>query len=206
MKRTLLLTAAWSLWCGSLLAAQPRVIFEDGFNGKLGEGWTWLRENPGAWRIKDEALEIRVEPGVAPTVKNALLRAAPDRRRGKFAIEVTVTNTARPTRQYEQAGITWYHGGQPVFKLVKELIDGKTWIIPGKKPMPSETVQLRLIVTADSWTAQYRPEGKGKFKTAAAGKLPAPGKDQVSIQCYNGPPEAEHWIRFDSFRILQLPE
>ncbi len=206
MKRALLLSAAWLLCCGSLLAAEPRAVFEDGFQAKLGKGWTWLREHREAWRIKDDALEIRVEPGVAPTVKNALLRKAPDRRRGKFVVEVTVTNTVPPIRQYEQAGITWYHGGKPVFKLVKELINGETWIIPGKKPMPAKTVQLRLIVTAGSWTAQYRADGKGKFLTAAEGKLPAPGDDQVSIQCYNGPPDAEHWIRFDDFRIVQLPE
>jgi len=206
MKRVLLLTVAWLLCCGVLVAAEPRVIFEDSFNGKLGDGWTWLRENPDAWRIKDDGLEIRVQPGVANTVMNALLRAAPDRSKGKFAIEVSVTNHTPPTRQYEQAGITWYHGGRPVFKLVKEQIDGKTWIIPGKKPMPGKTVRLRLIVTAERWTAQYRPLDGDEFLVAAAGKLPAPGEDQVSIQCYNGPPEAEHWIRFDDFRIVELPE
>ena len=205
MKRALLLTAACLVWCGSLPAAEPQVVFEDGFKGKLDKGWTWLREDRKTWRIKDDGLEICVEPGVAKTVKNALLRAAPDRKEGKFAVEVTVTNTAPPTRQYEQAGITWYHEGKPVFKLVKELIDGKLWIIPGKKPMTAKSVQLRLIVTAEGWTAQYRPDAKGKFLTAAEGKLPPPGKDQVSIQCYNGPPDAEHWIRFDDFRILKLP-
>ena len=206
MKRLLLSFAVLSLLVASLRAAEPRPIFVEGFKGKLGEGWTWLRENPEAWRIKDDALEIHVEPGVANSVKNALLRAAPDRSRGKFAIEVSVTNTAPPTRQYEQAGITWYHGGRPVFKLVKELIDGKIWIIPGKKPMLTKTVRLRLIVTADRWIAQYRPEGTDEFLTAGEGKLPAPGEDQVSIQCYNGPPDAEHWIRFDDFRILQLTD
>ena len=206
MRRWFLFTTAWSLLCGSLLAAEPEVIFEDAFSGKIDAGWTWLREDPDTWRIKDDALEIRVEPGVAPTVKNALLRTAPDRNEGTFAIEVTVTSTAPPTRQYEQMGITWYNGGRPVFKLVKELIDGDTWIIPGRKPMPSQTVQLRLIVTANSWTAQYRPEGKGEFQTAGKGKLPAPGEDKVSIQCYNGPPDAEHWMRFDNFRILRMPE
>jgi len=206
MKRALLFTAACWLWCGSLPAAEGRVIFEDGFNGKLAGGWTWLRENPGAWRIKDDGLEIRVEPGVAGTVKNALLRAAPDRSRGRFAVEVTVTNTARPTQPYEQAGITWYHGGKPVFKLVKELVDGKIMIIPGRKPMPSQKVRLRLIVSADHWRAQYRADGSGQLLTAAEGKLPPPGDDQVSIQCYNGPPAAEHWIRFDDFRIVQLPQ
>ena len=207
MKRALLISVFWSLCCGWLLAAEPDVVFQDTFKGKLDKGWKWLREEREAWRIKDDALEIRVQPGKAGTVKNALVRKAPDRSKGKYAVEVTVTNTSRPTQQYEQAGITWYHKGKPVFKLVKELIDGKTWIIPGKKPMPTKSVRLRLIVTADRWIAQYLPEGKKKkFLTAAEGKLPGPGDDEVSIQCYNGPAEAKHWIRFDDFRIVRLAE
>ncbi len=182
------------------------LVFVDHFDGKLDKGWTWLRENQSCWRLREKALEIRVESGVADTVKNALLRKAPDRGEGKYAIEVTVSNATRPTRQYEQAGITWYRDGKPVFKLVKELIDGKLWIIPGKKPMPAKKVQLRLIVSADRFVAQYRPEGKGAFQTAAEGRLPAPKNDQVSIQCYNGPPDEEHWIRFEDFRILKLSE
>jgi hypothetical protein len=67
-------------------------------------------------------------------------------------------------------------------------------------------VQLRLIVNGSDFVAQFRPDGKGKFETAAAGTLPPPGNDQVSIQCYNGPADAEHWIRFDDFRILKLSE
>lgn len=187
-------------------AGEPTVLFEDRFEGKLAEGWTWLREDSSTWRIREGALEIRVEPGVASTVKNALLRPAPDRSTGKYAVEVTVTNTVPPTNQYEQAGITWYCDDKPVFKLVKELVNGELMIIPGRKPMAAASVQLRLIVTADSFVAQFRPEAKGEFQTAATGKLPPPGKDQVSIQCYQGPADAEHWIRFDDFRIKKLPE
>ena len=182
------------------------VLFEDRFEGKLDDGWSWLRENSSAWRLREGALEIRVEPGVAPTVKNALVRRAPDRNGGKFAIDVTVTNATKPTQRYEQAGITWYNDGKPVFKLVKELVDGKLMIIPGRKPMTSKTVQLRLIVTSDNFVAQFRPNAEGEFQTAATGKLPAPRNDQVSIQCYNGPADAEHWIRFDNFRISRLPD
>jgi hypothetical protein len=206
MKRRFMMAATLSMLCGTLSAAEPEVIFEDTFSGQLDAGWTWLRENPDAWRLRDNALEIRVEPGVANTVKNALVRTAPDRSKGTYAIEVTVSNNTPPTRQYEQMGITWYNGGKPVFKLVKELIDGDLWIIPGRKPMPANSVQLRLIVTADRWVAQYRPDGKGEFQTAGAGKLPPPDEDQVSIQCYNGPPDAEHWMRFDDFRILRMPD
>jgi hypothetical protein len=187
-------------------AKQHTVIFEDSFEEKPGKGWSWLRENSPAWRIRDGALEIRVEPGAAHNVKNALLREAPDRSKGKFAIDVTVTNHTVPTQQYEQAGITWYNNGKPVFKLVKELVSGELMIIPGRKPMTSKTVQLRLIVDDKSFIAQYRPDARGEFQTAATGRLPAPRDDQVSIQCYHGPTNAEHWIRFDDFRISKLPE
>ena len=189
-----------------LWAAEERVVFEDRFDGKLGEGWSWLRENPPAWKIAEGALEIRVEPGDAQSVKNALVRNAPDRRKGKTAIEVTVIFNTPPTNQYEQAGITWYRGNQPVFKLVHERVDGKLYIVPGKVPAEMKTVTLRLIVTADKYTAQFRPDAKGEFKTVAEGDLAAGADEKVSLQCYQGPPDAEHWIRFDDFRVVQLAE
>jgi hypothetical protein len=184
--------------------SNEQVIFEDNFDGKLDEGWSWLRENPDNWRISNGGLELCVEPGVADTVRNALVRSAPDRNEGTFAIEVTITNHTLPTQQYEQAGITWYNDGKPVFKEVKELIDGDIYIIPGRAAMPTKSVRLRLCVDANSWEAQYRPEGDTEFHTAAAGELPSPSDDQVSIQCYNGPPDAQHWIRFENFTIKRL--
>jgi regulation of enolase protein 1 (concanavalin A-like superfamily) len=206
MKHVYLAVAALLLPNMPLSAAEERVIFEDRFDGKLGEGWSWLREDPNTWRVKDGALEIRVEPGKADTVKNALLRTAPDRGKGTFAVEVTVTFVSPPTGQYEQAGLTWYKDDKPVFKFVHELIDGNTFMIPGKVAAPSATVQLRLVVTKDRYTAQFRPDAKGEFKTAASGELKAGTKEQISIQCYNGPKDAEHWMRFKDFRILQLAE
>ncbi|MBM3215982.1 hypothetical protein FJZ36_13815 [Candidatus Poribacteria bacterium] len=180
------------------------ILFEDRFQGKLGDGWSWLREHEGFWRIANGGLEIRVEPGVADTVRNALLRQAPDRSTGSYAIEVTVSNHTLPTQQYEQGGITWYVDGKPVFKIVKELIDGDLWIIPGKPSMRTKSVRLRLVVTASTWTALFRPEGESEYQEAAKGELPAPRNDQVSIQCYNGPADAEHWIRFEDFAVLRL--
>ena len=186
-------------------STDEQVIFEDKFDGIVDSGWSWIREHSGFWRIRDGGLEIQVEPGKADTVRNALVRPAPDRNEGTFAIEVTVTNHTSPTEQFEQAGITWYSDGKPVFKEVKELVDGELFIIPGRAPMPAASVRLRLVVTADSWEAQYRAEGDTEFQTAATGELPTPGDDQVSIQCYNGPPEGAHWIRFEDFCITRVP-
>ncbi len=206
MKRALFLLTVGLFLCSSLPAAEPQVVFEDTFDGKLGEGWTWLRENPDAWRIRDDALEIRVQPGLGHNVKNALVRKVPDRGQGAYAFEVTVTSMHPPTQQYEQCGLTWYNGGRPVMKLVKERIDGDLWIIPGRKSMRSKSVRLRLTVRGDRWTAQFRPQGADEFVTAGEGALPAANEDQVSLQCYNGPPDAEHWFRLDDFRILRLTE
>lgn len=187
-------------------AKEPAVLCQDIFDTEtLQAGWSWLREHNDFWRLKDQGLDIRVEPGDAGTVKNALLRDAPDRSLGRYAIEVTVRNHTVPIQQYEQAGITWYKDGRPVFKFVKELVNGQLMMIPGRKPMESESVRLKLIVDATSWTALYQPDSQGPFLEAANGKLPPPGNDQVSIQCCHGPPNAEHWIRFDDFRMSKLP-
>ena len=180
------------------------LVFTDSFAGSLDPAWSWVRENSDLWRLENGGLEICVQPGKADTVVNALLRLSPDRSKGTFAIEITVYNHTLPTDQYEQAGITWYNRGKPVFKLVKELIDGDLYIIPGKQPMKTQSVRLRLIVTANSWEAQYRPEGASDFETAASGELPSPDEDQVSLQCYNGPEGSNHWIRFEDFQIKKL--
>jgi hypothetical protein len=54
-------------------AGTERVVFEDALKGKPAGGWEWLRENPKAWRPSEKGLEIRVEPGLGGTVKNALV-------------------------------------------------------------------------------------------------------------------------------------
>ena len=184
--------------------SEEKIIFQEKFDGTLDADWFWLRENPDCWRMGNGGLEIAVEPGVAATVHNGLVRPAPDRSSGIYAIEVTIFNHTAPTQQYEQAGITWYQNGEPVFKEVKELVHGEVLIIPGGKQMPTQSVRLRLVVDSASWEAQFRPQGASEFSTAATGELPPADSEQVSIQCYNGPPGEEHWIRFEDFRIVRV--
>src|SRR5919109_827529 len=100
MKLTLLVFAVLLGWPHLVQAAEPQVVFEDTLKGKLGEGWHWLREKTSTWRHSENGLEIRVEPGLADSVKNALVRKAPDRSLAKYAIEVTVEMTSPPSRQY----------------------------------------------------------------------------------------------------------
>ena len=75
---------------------KEKIIFEDNFDSGLKQGWEWLRQNKECWRIQDSGLEIRVVPGDENTVKNALIRSAPNRNNGTFAIEVSVSKTIPP--------------------------------------------------------------------------------------------------------------
>src|SRR5262249_13871769 len=109
-----------------VLAAEPKVLFEDRFEGKLADGWTWLKQNDRAWRIQDGALELRVLPGQ----ENILARTVPDPADGPFAVEVTLTSVPQPTEQYEQVGFFWYANGKQGSKFVKERIDGKLYVFP----------------------------------------------------------------------------
>lgn len=129
------------------------------------------------------ALAMLSIPGTlaADTFKNGLVRKAPDRTNGRVAIETTVTFAVPPANQFEQAGLTWCQDGKPVFKLVHEQIDGKPYIIPGKIPTPEKTVQLRLVLTADQVTAQFRPDAKGEFRTVARGALAPGANEQISL-------------------------
>jgi hypothetical protein len=185
--------------------ANPELVFEDRFEDGIGPGWDWLREKPGNWRIRDAGLEIRIEPGMADSVVNALVRKAPDRRLGRYAVELEVRNLTALSEQYEQAGITWYGDGKPVLKLVKELVHGEGLIIiPGRVSMTNDMVQLRLEVSATNYVARFRPDGRGEFQLAATGPLEPVADEQISLQCYHGPPDRAHWVRFERFRIVKL--
>lgn len=193
--------------CGqnTAAAADEEVIFAESFAGELDREWKWLREAPSRWCIRDEGLEIRVMPGYADTVENALIRQFPAMSGWEsYAVEVTVWNPTPLRQQYEQAGLTWYVGDRPVFKLVKELVDGEVVVVPGRKPVDGDRVQLRLEINGERFVAKYRTDKEGEFQLAGEGGI-ARGEDEfISIQCYHGPPDAEHWIRFDDFRILGL--
>ena len=80
--------------------------------------------------------------------------------------------------------------------------------VPPKRPLQGWLQATRRnsgsLCSGNSWAAQFRPDNNGEYQTAATGDLPAPARDEVSVQCYHGPAEAEHWIRFDDFRILKL--
>ena len=82
------------------------LLFHDGFNGELEEGWTWQNEVPEKWRLTDDGwLEITAEDGAMlgdeSIQTNLLLREIPDARR----FEISSHLIADTTSDFQQAAI-----------------------------------------------------------------------------------------------------
>ena len=218
MKSTILPFAVFAPMLAVNCVAEE-VLFRDDFAGKLSEGWSWVREEKAAWRVTGRGLELRVLPGNlwggANNAKNVLVRPAPDSATGEVEVSVSVTN--RPTHQYEQANLAWYYDDSDMVKLGLELVDGQVCIVMGREeadktrtlakiPISATSVRLRLRVAQDQIRGQYLPAGADIWLDAGAGELPKPAQAQakISLHCYQGPPDAEHWARFSEFRVVRV--
>jgi regulation of enolase protein 1 (concanavalin A-like superfamily) len=207
------------LVAGSAAAVAPAgetLIFEEPFRDRLDPSWTWIREDPAAWRLRDGALELRVLPGNlwggANDARNVLVRPAPDPGDDELVITVTIENA--PTEQYEQVNLAWYYDDRHMVKLGREVVDGPVCVVMGreerdqcrtlaKPPVPGRGYQLRLVVRGLRIRGEYRAERAGDWTPAGECDLPAPpgGHPKISLHAYQGPAHREHWARLTDFRI-----
>jgi len=157
-------------------------------NGKLAEGWTWRRENPAGWRVRDNTLEIRVEPGnmwgPPNDARNVLVRSIPNSLEGEVRISITVSN--KPTEQYEQVDLVWYYDDSYMVKIGQEMVDGKLSIVMGREekdrtrtiaiiPIDALQVDLRLVATNKVVRGAFRPAGSKDWREAGSCDLPIRG-------------------------------
>jgi regulation of enolase protein 1 (concanavalin A-like superfamily) len=199
------------------LSAQE-TLFRDDFKGRLGPGWSWVREHREAWRITDRGLEVRIEPGnmwgPQNDARNLLVRPAPDT--GVSEIEISVTIENKPTNQYEQVDVVWYYDESNMVKLGEELVDGKLSIVMGREendktrtiaiiPLDSTSVRLRLFVKGSHVRGEFQTSGTNQWHLAGECDAPSPANRQpkISLQFYQGRADTEHWARVTEFRILK---
>lgn len=206
----------WVVWSG-LVQPPPELIFHDDFKGKLGGGWSWIREDPAAWRVTSDGLEVRVQPGnmwgPANDAKNVLVRAIPEPSRG--AIEVSVTVSNRPAHQYEQIDLVWYYDDRHMVKIGQEQVDGVLSLVMGREegdktktiaivPVDAGSLDIRFLVSGDRIRGQFRATGAGVWRDAGETTLPSAGEPKASLQVYQGPPGVDRWARFNRFRVTRL--
>jgi regulation of enolase protein 1 (concanavalin A-like superfamily) len=188
--------------------------FHDTFRGRLGEGWRWVREDPDGWRMTDHGLEIRVQPGNmwggANDARNVLVRDVPDPEHQTVNVSVSLAN--RPTAQYEQVDLVWYYDDRHMVKIGQELVDGKLSVVMGREerdqcrtiaihPIDGEVLEVRFIARDREIRGEYRIPGETEWRLGGVTDLPVNGSPKVSLQCYQGPADVEHWARLWDFRL-----
>ena len=184
--------------------AEEKVLFEEPFDVKLKDGWAWIREVPSDWRIREKALEIKMEPmPEGNRVRNILYRQPPKKEEGPFTVSVEVNVLQPYSNQFQQAGLYWMQGEELRYKFVMERIDGELFVFPGKVPIESEHVVLRWRVDDTKIISEFQPKATGEFRKAHEFTLPNRNNetDRIALQCWHGPANAESWTQFRKFTI-----
>ncbi len=200
----------------SSFAAEP--LFEEPFAESLKPGWEWIREDRSAWRLRNHALEIRLQPGnmwgPENSGKNVLVRSLPPLQQRTVTVSMIVEN--KPSHQYEQTDLVCYFDDSHMVKIGEELVDRQLSIVMGREendktrtikiiPLVQARVELRLVLQEHEVTGQFRLSDSTEWQTAGTCDLPAPGQPRIAIQCYQGLSDEEHWARIENFRIESAP-
>lgn len=195
---------------------QDQELFADRFDGRLQDGWQWVREDASEWRIRDNQLEVRSQSGRiwgGNDAKNVLLRGPLKRQ----DLTAAVTVGHKPGEKWEQAGLLWYADDDNFVKLISEHIDGKMYVVTareqagkgaviGKIEVPTANLQLRLCVQADRVTGQWRLQSGDAWSEAGTCEFSAQPAPRFGLFTQNGPQAETRWVRFDDFTICAAAE
>ena len=139
------------------------VLFQDNFRNGLGQGWSWVREHRGAWRVTESGLEVRIEPGnmwgPKNDARNLLVHPAPEATDSEIEVSVSVEN--KPTSQYEQVDLVWYYDDSNMVKLGQELVNGELSVVMGREE--NDKTRTVAIIPLDSTTRSPAIPGKRRL-------------------------------------------
>jgi beta-xylosidase len=199
-------------------ADKDDVLFAEKFDGKLGDGWSWVREDAKGWRLDKGTLVIRTSTGSLwqqdNNTTNLLVRTPPQIKDGGLALEVQVEN--EPSNAFEHAGLVWYYDDDNYVILVKEKVgdkqlvqlvsetEGKPKVGFAEKPYTGKSVLLRMEVSGGKARGLFRASEKDEWQALGQCELPVKGKAQLGLLTGYAAKDAEHFARFSGFRILHV--
>jgi hypothetical protein len=200
-----------------VLLAQEKVLFEEKFAGKPGDGWTWVREDPAGWKAEGGALKIKAQPGKiwykTKSAKNVLVRKSPAAGTAEAPVSAEVTVELAPQTNAEQAGLYLHFDDANFVKIIHEHVKGNNHILMVREqkniPEPqtpkneaAATVRLRLTWSGARVAGAYKvggdwvPVGDVEVPEGVSG-------GSFALASHGGPPEADRWAKFTDFRIVQ---
>jgi hypothetical protein len=200
------------------LLLQDPPLFEEKFaGGKLGEGWSWVREDAGGWKIEGASLKMKALPGTIwykkNDAKNLLLRKAPAAGTEAAPIAFEVTVDSLPETNAEQGGLFLYYDDANYVKLVRECNKGKPGIviareqkgIPESLPPKEELkgpVTLKLVWAGAKITGSYK--AAGDWVTLGDYELPLSDAElKIALGAHGAPADANRWATFSAFKITK---
>jgi hypothetical protein len=201
------------------LPAAENVIFEDDFAVKLGDGWSWVKEDPENWRIESGKLQIRPRGGSSwagsTDGKNYLVRKPPEVKGGELVIEVFAE--IKPTQPFEHAGLMWYYDDDNYVTINKELFGGKNEVLfviekarAGRPPYGEisykpDGIWLRLRIAGSKVIGEYRATPEDQWQAAGSRELEFEGEPRICLHAgYSPKNDPDRWASFSHFRILQV--
>lgn len=198
------------------LTTGPVVVFRDDFNGALGAGWSWVRQDLTHWNLTDVpgSLRIILQPGWVGdgSANNVLLRAVPA---GNFEIATLVRFT--PTSDFQFAGLLIYQDDPNALEFGRAFAGG--WVRNGiyfdnitagelvgsnyaTVTASQSQAYLRLRREGTTYTGYYSEDGTNWFMIGQHTNGLTPTRVGVFAAQAS---QAETTADFDYFTITTLP-
>lgn len=197
-----------------VLFAQDALV-EEKFAGKLGDGWTWVREDAASWKVDAGALKLKALPGTIwykkNDAKNLLVRRVPVAATEAAPLSIEVTVDSAPETNAEQCGLFLYYDDANYVKIVRECNKGKPGVvmareqkgIPESVPPKEELkgpIQLKFVWSGAKVVGSY----KAAADWVALGEYELPASEaelKVALGAHGAPADADRWATFTAFRI-----
>lgn len=206
--------------CRVCVAGEP--LFEDPFDRELSPRWEVVGLTKDDYRLRDGALELRVQPiqrgQPAPMLKVNLPFTTAD----TVVASAEVSVIGEPLQRGEMAGLCLTDTNGPVFTVRKTNIDGFSVFAPGEvdfigkpgeegdpshytvKYWPADKAAGPLRITIRGHYAHFQtgPSTEGKFRTYFHSAIQeAHDGLGFGLIATGRTDDSVRWVRFDNFRV-----
>ncbi len=212
----------------SRLCGAQELLFEDSFETALSDKWEFVGLDREDVRIRDGALEIRLETLADPRSQRVLKVNLPFSTADSVvaSVEVTVIGESLPHGAF--AGLCLTNANGTEFTVRKTNIDGYFVLSPGEVEFIGEEGQegepgkytvkywpadpsfgpLRVIVRGDYAHFQVGPNQDGSYKnlfhSAINPSAEGMGFGLTVVGSKDVDMSGERWVRFDNFQVTKL--
>lgn len=203
----------------ALLTFQDKALFEEKFEGKLSEGWSWLREDAAGWKLEGGALRIKTQPGTlfykSNNAKNVLLRKPPAAGTEAAPVAFEATVESAPAKDAEQVGLLFYVDEDNYVKLVREFLKGKTNVVMAREakrifenlPAKEEAAaryRLRLVWAGPKVSGFINIDGDKGWTPVGTYDVPPGENPQFGLCAHGAAADADRWASITGLRILSI--